>query len=503
MSRTSEGSIERPPIVVVLGHVDHGKSTLLDFIRKSNTVEKEVGGITQHVAAYEVEKVRGGKKKRITFIDTPGHAAFGAIRARGAHAADIAILVVAADDGVKPQTLEALSSIKEADIPFIVAINKIDKSGANVERTQASLMEHAVYLEKLGGDVPWTAISAKTGQGVDELLDLVLLVAEMREFKADPGKPAEGYVIEAHRDQKRGIAATLIITNGTLSQGMSVVVGRAIAPVRIMLDHLGKNIREASLSSPVQIIGFDELPNVGEPFLAYKSKRDAESARAALPPRVKQGSTPTVGGEEESEHFAMPIVVRADTSGSLEAVAHEIVRLGDEHSSVRIVLSGIGNISENDVKAALTGATPAAVIGFNVSADNVAEEYARQHSVRIYMFDIIYKLTEHLEELLRTERPKRTVEEITGRAKVLKQFSSRKDEHVVGGKVTEGYIARGTSVRVLRRNAAIGVGRVKNLQSHKQNVSRVESGSEFGTQIEAPFEVAAGDTLECFVMQEK
>ena len=502
MPRSPESSIERPPVVVVLGHVDHGKSTLLDFIRKSNTVEKEAGGITQHVAAYEVEKVKEGKKKRITFIDTPGHAAFGAIRSRGANAADIAILVVAADDGVKPQTLEALASIKEADIPFIVAINKIDKGGASVERTQASLMEHAVYLEKLGGEVPWTAISAKTGQGVDELLDLVLLVAEMREFKADPVQPAEGYVIEAHRDQKRGIAATLIIRNGVLAQGMSVVVGRAYAPVRIMLDHTGKNIRSASFSSPVQIIGFDELPDVGESFRAYKSKRDAESARAALPPRVKPELAAAKTSEGESKHFAMPVIVRADASGSLEAVAHEVVRLGDEHSSVRIVLSGIGNISENDVKAALTGATPAAVIGFNVSIDSVAEEYARQHGVHIYVFDIIYKLTEHLEEMLRTERPKRIVEEITGRAKVLKQFSSRKDEHVVGGKVAEGYIARGTSVRVLRRNTAIGVGRIKNLQSHKQNVDRVESGGEFGTQIETPFEVAAGDTLECFVIKE-
>ena len=214
---------ERPPIVVVMGHVDHGKSTLLDFIRKSNTVEKEAGGITQHVAAYEVEREKDGGKKRITFIDTPGHAAFQAIRARGANVADIAILVVAADDGVKPQTLEALASIKGADIPYVVAINKIDKPNSSVERTQASLMQEGVYLEKLGGDVPWAAISAKTGQGVEELLDLVLLVAEMHEMKGDPAAPAEGYVIEAHRDPKRGLAATLIVTNGTLKSGMALL----------------------------------------------------------------------------------------------------------------------------------------------------------------------------------------------------------------------------------------------------------------------------------------
>lgn len=492
---------ERPPVVVVMGHVDHGKSTLLDYIRKSNIVAKEAGGITQHVAAYEVEKEKDGKKKRITFIDTPGHAAFAAIRARGANAADIAILVVAADDGVKAQTLEALESIKGADIPFIVAINKIDKPNANVERTQASLMEKGVYLEKLGGDVAWTAISAKEGTGIDELLDLILIVAELREFKADPGKPAEGYVMEAHRDPKRGIAATLIITDGTLSQGMSVSVGRAIAPVRIMLDSTGKNIREATFSSPVQLIGFDELPDVGEPFRAYKSKRDAESARAALPPRAKPATVAsTAPSETGSERFAMPIIVRADASGSLEAISHEIVRLGDEYSSVRIVLSGIGNISENDVKAALTSTPSAAVIGFNVSADAVAQEYARQHGVRIVLFDIIYKLTEHIEELLGEARPKRSVEEVVGRAKVLKQFSSRKDEHVVGGSVSEGYLARKASVRVIRRGTVIGVGKIKNMQSHKQDVAKVEVGSEFGAQIESTFEIAQGDALECFMI---
>ena len=489
-------STERPPIVVVMGHVDHGKSTLLDFIRHTSTVAGEAGGITQHVAAYEVVKEKDGAKKRITFIDTPGHAAFKAIRARGAHAADIAVLVVAADDCVKAQTLEALQSIRDAKIPFVVAINKIDKPNASVERTQASLMEHEVFLDKLGGDVSWTAISAKTGQGVDELLDLILIVAELQEFKGDPKVEAEGYIIEAHRDQKRGIAATLIITNGTLKQGMSVIAGRAVAPVRIMLDSAGKNIRDASFSSPVQLIGFDEMPDVGESFRAYKSKRDAEEARAAQAPRAKAANI--VPGAEETEHFAMPIIVRADTSGSLEAIEHEAARLGDERSSIRIVQSGIGSITENDAKAALAGTSQAVVIGFNVAADASTEEYARQHGIRIETFDIIYKLTERLEELLADSRPKRTVEEVVGKAKVLKQFSSRKNEHVVGGSVVEGYLAKGASVRVTRRSTVIGVGKIKNMQSHKQNVDRVETGSEFGTQIEAVFEITQGDTLECF-----
>ena len=284
MPKTSHNSIERPPVVVVMGHVDHGKSTLLDFIRKSNIVAGEAGGITQHVAAYEVVRpsTSTGQSKKITFIDTPGHAAFSAIRARGANVADIAILVVAADDGVKAQTLEALAQIREAKIPFIVAINKIDKPNANIERTQASLLEQNVFLEKFGGDVPWVAISAKAGTGIEELLDVILLVAEMNELKSDPSVPATGYVIEAHRDQKRGIAATLIITDGTLSSGMAVLAGRAIAPVRIMEDHSGKSLKSATSSTPITLVGFDELPGVGETFHAYKNKHDAEHVRESL-----------------------------------------------------------------------------------------------------------------------------------------------------------------------------------------------------------------------------
>ncbi|RJR14141.1 translation initiation factor IF-2 [Candidatus Parcubacteria bacterium] len=493
MARTPE-LIERPPIVVVLGHVDHGKSTLLDFIRKSNTVEKEAGGITQHVAAYEAVH----KEKRIAFIDTPGHAAFGAIRSRGANVADIAILVVAGDDGVKPQTLEALASIKEANIPFIVAINKIDKSDANIERTQASLMEKGVYLEKLGGDVPWAPISAKKGTGVDELLDLILLVAEMKELKADPVPPASGYVIETHRDPKRGIAATLIITAGSLKSGMAILAGRAISPVRILETTAGETLREASFSTPVRLVGFDELPSVGASFQAFKNKRAAEDAREELPVTQKT----SVQEEEKAEHFYLPLIVRADTAGSLEAIAHEITRLGDEHSSIRIVQSGIGNIAEGDIKTAVAGTVQAAIIGFNVGIDAIAETMARQNDLPIEQFNIIYKLTERLEELLQTRRPKRILEEVMGRAKILKQFSSRKDEHVVGGSVQDGYITKGGSVRVSRRGTVIGIGKITNLQSHKQNVDRVEAGSEFGAQVQSPFEVAQGDVLECIVTKE-
>ncbi len=514
MASKPSTTTERPPIVVVLGHVDHGKSTLLDFIRKSNTVLREAGGITQHVAAYEVTHVprasdatKAAVGKRITFIDTPGHAAFQSIRARGANVADIAILVVAADDGVKAQTLEALGSIRDAKIPFIVAINKIDKPNANVERTQATLMENAVYLEKLGGDVPWAAISAKTGAGVEDLLDLILLVAEVEGLTGDETLPAEGYCIEAHRDQKRGIAATLIITNGTLEQGQAVCIARAIAPVRIMENYAGITIKRASFSSPVLLTGFDELPVPGEHFQAYKSKRGAEEARSAALASARAAQTPAKKQESESEgageRFSMPIVVRADTTGSLEAIAHEVARLGDEHARVAIVLSGIGTVSENDVKAAAASSPHAVIVGFNVGLDAVAQEHARQSGIRIEHFNIIYKLAERLEELLRGSAPKRIVEETVGSARVLKCFSSRKELHVIGGAVSEGYLARNAAVRVFRRSQIIGTGKIANIQSHKQDVERVEKGGEFGAQIEAVFEIAQGDILECFVSSAK
>ncbi len=492
MAQKPTPSIERPPVVVVMGHVDHGKSTLLDFIRKSNVVAGEAGGITQHVAAYEVSH----KDKRITFIDTPGHAAFSTIRARGANIADIAILVVAADDGVKAQTLEALAQIREAKIPFLVAFNKVDKPNADLGNAQRMMLDQEVFLEKFGGDVPWAAISAKTGQGVDELLDLILLVAEIQDYKADPEAPAEGFIIETHRDQKRGLAATLIIMNGTLKSGAAVLAGKAIAPVRIMENHLGKSIKEATFSTPVTLVGFDEMPEVGATFHMY-NKRDAEQARAKfVAEQPKKADTLRVEGE--AEKFYLPIIVRADTTGSLEAILQETARLGDDFSRITIVQSGVGAVSEGDVKTALSGTIPGVVIGFNVGIDSQADTLARRDGIKIHTFNIIYKLTEELTEILQTTRPKRTVEDVVGRAKVLKQFSSRKTEHVIGAKVQEGYMETNGSVRIMRRGTFVGNGTFHNIQANKTNVSRVEEGTEFGAQIEAPHEIALGDTLECF-----
>jgi translation initiation factor IF-2 len=301
---------ERPPVVVVMGHVDHGKSSLLDYIRHTNVVSGEAGGITQHVAAYEV--VHEGKegKKRITFIDTPGHAAFTAIRSRGANVADIAILVVSAEDGVKEQTLEVLKSIQDSETPYVVAINKIDKPNADIERTKVTLMEHNVFLEGLGGDVPWVPISAKTGQGIPDLLTTVLLLAEIEELTGDENAPAEGFVIEANRDSRRGIAATLIITNGSLKIGNAIRASTAIAPLRILEDTMGKKLKSAEMSSPIVVVGFDELPLAGTSFVTHNNKRDAEEARSAFV-RARGRVVPQAVAAQGTKHIIPIIIIRS------------------------------------------------------------------------------------------------------------------------------------------------------------------------------------------------
>jgi translation initiation factor IF-2 len=495
--------IERPPIVAVLGHVDHGKSTLLDFIRKTNVVAGEAGGITQHVAAYEVEREHEGRTKRITFIDTPGHAAFQAIRARGAQAADIAILVVAADDGVKAQTLEALRSIRAANTPFVVAINKIDKPNADLSRTQASLLENEVFLEQLGGDIPWAPISAKTGQGVDQLLDLLLLVSEVLELKADPAAPATGYVVEAHRDPKRGIAATLIIRDGTIRAGEFVRAGHGISPVRIMEDPTGKKLSEATFSTPVTLVGFDELPDVGAEFVIHPTKKEAESARERA--MVAERPIALSNFAEDDVRYKMPIILRADAQGSLDALLSEIPKIQDEFTAVHLIQAGIGDISENDVKSAIAAASPgknigpALIVGFNVETERIADTLALERGVPIERFSIIYKLTERLTERLKATAPKRDVVEVLGKAKILKVFSSKHDEHLVGARVENGSMRTKHAIRVTRRGEIVGSGEIISLQHNRQSVDRLDDEGEFGTQITLDAEPLPGDMLECII----
>lgn len=480
--------ITRPPVVAVLGHIDHGKSTLLDYIRSTATTEKEVGGITQNMSAYEV--VKDGNK--LTFLDTPGHEAFQELRGRGAKVADIGILVVSAEDGVKQQTLEALKVITEAKLPYIVAINKIDKESANVERTKQNLLEGGIYIEGYGGTVPAVPISAKTGEGIPELLDMIQLVAEVEDLKADTATTAEGIVLETSRDKQKGISATLIIKNGTLKTGMTVVSGSALAPVRIFQDFQGKAIDTATFSSPVKVIGFSEVPAVGATFTSYANKKDAEQAVAAY------HESDVVQAHTRASHdqtYLIPVVIKANTSGVLEALAHEIKKCETEKAGVNIVLQGIGDISESDIKLAAAN-LQTLVIGFDNKVDNSAKMLAEKLGIEIKIFTIIYQLSEWLTAIVTERTPKVEVEEERGRIKILKTFSRVKDKQVLGGRVEAGAIVTNDEVIIFRREAEIGRGRVRELQQAKSKTSEVKEGLEFGTMIESKIEIAPGDYVK-------
>ncbi len=488
---------QRPPVIVIMGHVDHGKSALLDYIRKSNVVAGEAGGITQHINAYEIEHEFEGNTKKITFIDTPGHAAFSAMRARGASVADIAVLVVSAEDGVKTQTLEALNSIKSAGIPYIVAINKIDLPAADVQHTKNTLVEHEVYIEGMGGDIPWVAISAKTGEGVPELLDTMLLISEMEELKGDTSKRATGVVIESNRSAVRGTAATLIIKDGTLSSGQYVVIGDAMAPVRIMEDFKGHKLESATFSSPVSLIGFDKTPEVGATFTVFDNKKDAILARSAH--KTSAGSNTQEIADDG--RYIMPVILKADVAGSIEAIEHELKALDNDLVSMRILETGVGSVTEGDIKVAI--AKPGAVVlGFNTNIDSTATEVARQHGVVVKQFNIIYELVQWLEAHIAEHRPKVEVERVVGEAKVLAHFSSNKQAgdtiHTVGGRVLSGQMRNGNKVKVYSHNKQEkGDGDILTLQSGKAPAESINTDQEFGTQIKTEVEIQKGDIIKC------
>lgn len=484
--------VKRPPVVVIMGHIDHGKSTLLDFIRKSNVVAGEAGGITQHLSAYVVEHTtKDGDKERITFLDTPGHAAFQQMRLRGADVADVAILIVSAEDGVKPQTLEALASIKAANIPFVVAINKIDKSGADIVRTQSSLIENEIYVEGMGGDIPWVGISAKVGTGISELLDLVVLTADLAELTADANAPAEGVIIEGYQDGKRGMTATLIIENGTLKSGSFVVAGSAYAPVRIMEDFTGKNIREAGLSEPVGVIGFNTIPKVGSRFITVATKKEAEQLVTA-----HTNGTARPSGYMKTNLPLVPILIKADVLGTLDAIRHELDSFTSDRISVRVIDTTVGDITANDVQT-VSATANAIIVGFNVKVERAAADLAERLGVEIDTFSIIYELSEWLHTALKNRTPKLEEEVKSGRAKILKSFSIQKNTHVLGGRVEEGVLKLKQQVTIFRRDIEVGRGTLVNLQQLKHDVEKVEEG-EFGMQITTKVEVAPGDYIETF-----
>lgn len=492
---------ERPPIIAVMGHIDHGKSALLDFIRKSNIVAGEAGGITQHISAYEVvHKTSEEKEKKITFLDTPGHAAFTAMRARGANIADIAILIVSAEEGPKPQTLEAYKTIKESSIPFVVAINKIDKLEANVEKVKTQFIENEIYLEGYGGDIPYVAISAKTGQGIPELLDTLLLISEMEDLKGDPTKNAEGFVLETNLDKQKGVCATLIINNGSLKIGDFVVSGNKCAVVKTINDFLGKPLKNATFSNPVEIIGFKEVPAVGSVFKSFKTKKEAEVAASSC---VNDDCANRFNLTNDSgEKFMIPLVIKADVLGTIEAIQHEIEKIKNERVLVKIIYTGVGNITENDIKTS-GGNENTLVVGFNVKIDRSAQDIADKNNIQIGVFNIIYKLTEWLEEEITKRTPKVKSDKIIGKAKIIRVFSRTKDKQVVGGQVLEGSLSVKAKIKISRRDFEIGKGIILGLQSQKIEINEIKEGEQFGAMVEAKKEIAPGDIIEAFVVIEE
>lgn len=495
----SEGKLTpRPPVVVIMGHIDHGKSTLLDYIRKTNIVSGEAGGITQHLGAYEVAHPKG----KITFLDTPGHEAFTSIRERGARVADIAVLVVSAEDGVKPQTLEALKCILSEKIPYIVAINKIDKPAANIEVTKQTLAENEVYVEGYGGDIPVVAISALKGTGIPELLDMINLVADLADLKADASKPAEGAIIESYRDSKKGISATLLIKNGTLKQGMYVVAEDAISPVRIFEDYQGKAIKEASFSSPVKVIGFNKIPPVGAQFVMIENKKDAEKMALEFSSKqIAMKNTPQRRDENDAT-VIIPLILKADVIGSLDGIKHELAKIKNEKVKIKIVSESIGDINENDIKAS-QGDPNIIIVGFNSKPDAKTQTLIERSTVQVQTFDIIYNLISFVKETVLSKVPKEYIDEVSGIAKILAVFSKTKDKQILGGKVQQGILTVGSEVKIFRRDAEIGRGKIRELQQSKMRTDEVNEGFEFGCMVESKIEIALGDKIQGFITVEK
>jgi len=499
--KDQQKNIKRSPVIAVMGHVDHGKSTLLDYIRKTNIVESEAGGITQHISAYEVEHKYEGEIRKITFLDTPGHAAFSHMRKRGAIVADIAVLIVSAEDGVKPQTKEAVETIQKNKVPFIVAINKIDKPNADPEKVKSDLLELGVYVEGYGGDIPFVLISAKTGDGVKELLDTISLMADLEEFIGNTEVTATGFVIESHNDPKHGISATLIIKNGSIKKGDFVVVNGAMSSTRMLRDFTGKNIDEAQFSSPIQVIGFNQLPQVGASFETYLNKKEAERAVE----RCKKDLKCTIKSVPDSEEIAIiPVIVRSDVLGTGEAVVEEIEKLNDKNIFFKIIKQDTGNICESDVKMALSD-EKTLVLGFNVKIDDKAKRANEFDDITIKTFDIIYKLTEWLEEEKEKLRFKKMVETIQGEAKVIKIFSLTKNGGVIGCKVEAGTLTVGEPFKIFtKERKEISGGKIIEIQQAKQKVSSVSGAkTEFGMQVEAKVEFELGDIIKTYILEEK
>lgn len=498
MSNTpNNNSIERPPVVAIMGHVDHGKSSLLDYIRKSNIVAGEAGGITQHIAAYEVSHPdASGTPKKITFIDTPGHAAFSHMRNRGARIADIAILIVSSEEGVKTQTIEAIKTIVNEKVPYIVALTKIDKPNSNIEKVKSELLEQGVYVEGFGGDIPCIPISSKTGAGISDILETILLLAEFQEFTGDATKLAEGFVVEANMDEKRGVSATLIIKDGTIKKGQFIVVETAMATTRIIEDFSGTTIDEATFSSPIRITGFSSLPSIGSPFQVLETKKDAEEyVRLAAETIAAAGPAATATITDDTK--IIPIIIKSDVYGSAEAIDAEISKLSTDEVYFKVIKKGVGTINESDVQLGLSDKNTI-IIGFNVDIERSVPDINDVESITIKTFNIIYKLTEWLESERITRKPKKEVDTVLGQAKILKTFSSTKNNHVAGGNVTTGIVKVKDQFKLFRNNELIAKGTIAVLQLAKAPVNSVEAGNEFGMMLDCTITPEPGDIIEAF-----
>ncbi|MBU6142130.1 GTP-binding protein [Patescibacteria group bacterium] len=479
MANETKEQLKRAPVAVIVGHVDHGKTSLLDYIRKTNIVGREAGGITQSVGAYEIE--HDGKK--ITFIDTPGHEAFSKMRERGAHVADVAILVVAADEGVKPQTKEALKAIIGSKTPFVVALTKIDKSGIDIDKTKNDLMTNGVFLEGYGGDVSYQGVSSKTGEGIGELLDLIVLASEVEDLSYDPEALASGMILETKLDKRRGNTVTVILKNGTLRRGDMIMTPSAKGKVKILENFLGKAVDELLPSSPAVIMGFEELPAVGEEFKAGKlSEKELDEV-------VKKASTRVTGSGAKDEQ-TVRVILKADTAGSLEALNDLLRKIPiAKNQRLEIISQTVGEITDGDVKDAL--ATGAFIIGFGSYPTRAAENLARVHDIMLLTDEIIYKLVEQIETMFKTMHEGN----YQGELQILATFSAKNRVQTIGGKVTKGRILTKAWLDIRRDDAIIGKGKVVNLQQAKKDANVVSEGNECGLLFESDIIIQTGDIL--------
>jgi translation initiation factor IF-2 len=497
----------RPPVVTIMGHVDHGKTSLLDAIRHANVVAGEAGGITQHIGAYQVEQ----KGQKITFIDTPGHAAFSAMRARGAKVTDIVVLVVAADDGVMPQTIEAISHAKAAGVPLIVAINKIDKPDANPERVRTELLRHEVQVESMGGDTLEVEVSAKAKTNLDKLLEVIILQSEVLELKANPDRAAEGIVIEAKLDKGRGPVASVLVERGTLKVGDIVVAGSEWGRVRALVDDHSQQVPEAGPSMPVEVLGFQGTPDAGDRVAVVESESRAREITEYRDRQKRENMQKRVAGSRGSLEQMMnklqttgrkefPLVVKTDVQGSLEAIIASLEKLGNEEVAARIIHGGVGGVTESDVT--LATASDAAIIGFNVRANKQARDAAERDGIEIRYYNIIYNLVDDVKAAMSGMLTPERRETFLGNAEILEIFNISKIGKVAGCRVTEGVVERGASVRLIRDNVVIHEGKLGTLKRFKDDVKEVHAGQECGMNFEAYQDMRSGDVIECFRVEE-